>query len=84
LVGEIKVEEKKIQIDYLYYYIHQLSSPLESLFNILIGEERCKKLLYERPSYLQAKKHEKDSLSNYKRIKEKNRDIRSFFNIKIN
>ena len=79
----IYVQENNTPIDYLYYYIHQLQSPLESLFDILIGTERCKKLLYNRSSFLEAKKKEKNDINNQKRIKDKNQDIRSFFGIKI-
>ena len=75
----IYVQENNTPIDYLYYYIHQLQSPLESLFDILIGPERCKKLLYNRVSFIEAKKKEKNDISNHKRIKDKNQDIRSFF-----
>jgi DNA polymerase delta subunit 1 len=74
-------EENYIQIDVLYYYIHQLSSPIETIMNIIVGEEKCKKLLYECPSYLEAKKREKETIANFKRKKEGNRDIRSFFTV---
>jgi DNA polymerase delta subunit 1 len=79
----VYVEEKKIPIDYLYYFEHQLSSPLETLLEILVGERECKKILYESPEFLDAKKREKAYVAEAKRIKEGNRDIRSFFTIKL-
>jgi DNA polymerase delta subunit 1 len=74
------VIENKIPIDYLYYLEHQLKVPLETIFNILIGTERCKKL-FSRDSYIKAKKREQLSIGEAKRIREGNKDIRSFFGI---
>jgi DNA polymerase delta subunit 1 len=75
----VYVQENKIPIDSMYYYIHQLASPMENILKFIIGEEPCKKLLYECKSYLDAKKKEKQALGDYKRIKDGNKDIRSFF-----
>ena len=74
----VYVVENKIPIDYLYYFEHQLKSPLEALFNILLGQAECKKL-FERKSVTIAKKREKEIISDAKRIKERNKDIRDFF-----
>ena len=79
----VYVIENKIPIDSLYYLEHQLKSPIETIFNVILGEEKCKKMIYERKSYLDAKKYEKEVISDAKRIKEKNKDIRTFFTIKI-
>jgi DNA polymerase delta subunit 1 len=76
------VIENNVPIDYLYYYIHQLQSPLDQLFEILIGKEKTKELLLGRKSYLDAKKNEKIMIGDAKRKKEKNKDIRGFFQIK--
>jgi DNA polymerase elongation subunit (family B) len=72
-----------IPIDNLYYFDHQLSSPIENIMGIIIGQERCKKLLYENPSYKDAVKREKIAVSDHKRKSEKNMDIRNFFTIKL-
>jgi DNA polymerase elongation subunit (family B) len=72
------VVEHRVPIDYYYYFVHQLHNPLENLFNILLGEKECKKLL-NRPSVIEAKKKEKVLLGDSKRIKEGNKDIRTFF-----
>jgi len=77
------VQENNIPIDSLYYFDHQISSPIETIMNIILGEEECKKLLYKHPGYLEAKKREKNALAEYKRKKEGNRDIRNFFTIKM-
>ena len=79
----VYVEENKIPIDYLYYFEHQLLGPIENIFSVILGEERCKKMLYQRKSYIEAKKREKAYISQQKRIKEGNRDIRTFFTVKI-
>jgi len=79
----VYVEQNKIPIDTLYYFDHQLVSPVENILNVIIGEERCKKLLYGNDNYLNAKKQEKKCMAEHKRIKEGNRDIRSFFNVKV-
>jgi len=75
------VLEKGVPIDTLYYLEHQLRSPLETIFNILLGETECKKL-FERKSFLDAKRREKVSIGEAKRKKEGNADIRGFFKIK--
>ena len=75
------VVENNIPIDCLYYLEHQLQSPLETIFEILLGKEQCKEMIYNRPDYLKAKKSEKQSICDAKRIKEKNHDIRNFFNV---
>jgi len=74
------VIDNKVPIDYLYYLEHQLKVPLETIFDILIGKERCKKL-FSRDSYIKAKKREQISIGEAKRIREGNKDIRSFFGI---
>ena len=77
------VTQNNVPIDTLYYYEHQLISPIENILSIVLGEEKCKKLLYEHPSYLEAKKKEKNQIAEQKRIKDGNKDIRSFFTIKV-
>ena len=77
------VIEKNIPIDCLYYFDHQISSPLETILSIIIGPEKCHDLLYKNKWYLEAKKREKNALAEYKRKKEGNRDIRNFFTIKM-
>jgi hypothetical protein len=72
-----------IPIDNLYYFDHQLSSPIENIMGIIIGQERCKKLLYENPNYKDAVKREKIAVADHKRKSEKNMDIRNFFTIKL-
>ena len=70
----------KLNIDTLYYLEHQLKNPLKTIFDILLGEEECNKL-FQRTSLIEAKKREKVSIGDAKRKNEKNKDIRSFFNI---
>jgi hypothetical protein len=43
-----------------------------------LGEKECDKL-FNRPSMVKAKQREKISIGEAKRVKEKNKDIRSFF-----
>ena len=66
------VVENNIAIDYLYYLEHQLRVPLETIFDILLGDS---KVLFNRKSF-------RDLEGEAKRIREKNKDIRSFFNVK--
>jgi DNA polymerase elongation subunit (family B) len=77
------VVQNNIPIDCLYYLEHQLKNPLKTIFDILLGELKCNEM-FNRKSLLEAKKREKVSIAEAKRIKEKNKDIRSFFNISIN
>jgi DNA polymerase delta subunit 1 len=72
------VIEHDIPIDKLYYLEHQLKNPLKTIFDILLGELKCNEM-FNRPSLIKAKKEEKNSIYNAKRIKENNQDIRSFF-----
>jgi DNA polymerase elongation subunit (family B) len=74
----VYVMENNLPIDTLYYLEHQLKSPLETIFNILLGKERCK-ALFERKAFVDAKRREKISIGESKRKKEGNKDIRSFF-----
>jgi len=74
--------ENNVPIDNLYYLEHQLKNPLKTIFDILLGEVECEKM-FNRPSFLEAKKKEKNTIAEAKRIKEKNKDIRTFFTIKI-
>jgi len=76
------VLENNIPIDNLYYLEHQLKNPLKTIFDILIGTEKCEKM-FNRESFLEAKKKEKNTIAEAKRIKEKNKDIRTFFTIKV-
>ena len=76
------VISNNLTIDYYYYFLHQLHNPLENLFNIILGESECKKLL-NRPCLIDAKKKEKISIGDFKRKKEGNKDIRQFFNVTI-
>jgi DNA polymerase delta subunit 1 len=76
------VEENGVPIDYLYYYEHQLLAPIENIFNIILGEEKCKQILYQRKTYIDAKKREKSQIAEQKRIREGNKDIRNYFNTK--
>jgi DNA polymerase elongation subunit (family B) len=76
------VIENNLIVDYYYYFLHQLHNPLENLFNIIIGETDCKQLL-NRPCLVEAKKKEKILAGETKRIKEGNKDIRTFFNVKL-
>jgi DNA polymerase elongation subunit (family B) len=73
------VLEHKLPIDYLYYLEHQLRSPLETIFEILLGKEKCK-IMFDRKSLTDAKKREKISIGEEKRKRENNTDIRCFFN----
>ena len=66
------VVENNIAIDYLYYLEHQLRVPLETIFDILLGDSN---VLFNRKSF-------KNLEGEAKRIREKNKDIRSFFNVK--
>ena len=77
------VVQNNIPIDCLYYLEHQLKNPLKTIFDILLGELKCNEM-FNRKSLLEAKKREKISIAEAKRIKEKNQDIRSFFNINLN
>lgn len=72
----------KIPIDTLYYLEHQLKNPLKTIFDILLGELKCLQM-FNRESFINAKKREKVGAAEQKRIKEGNKDIRSFFTIKI-
>ena len=76
------VIENNVPIDNLYYLEHQLKNPLKTIFDILLGEVECEKM-FNRPSFLEAKKKEKNTIAEAKRVKEKNKDIRTFFTIKI-
>jgi DNA polymerase delta subunit 1 len=76
----VYVVENNISIDSLYYLDHQVRSPLETIFDIIIGPEECKKM-FERKSLLDAKKREKISIGDAKRKKDNNKDIRSFFKL---
>jgi DNA polymerase delta subunit 1 len=58
------VVEYGVPIDYYYYFVHQLHNPLENLFNILLGEKECKKLL-NRPSVIEAKKKGESSIGRF-------------------
>jgi len=78
----VYAEENNLKIDSLYYLEHQLRSPIETIFNILLGEEKCKQL-FNRKSLVTAKRKEQDNINNAKRIKENNHDIRNFFQVKI-
>ena len=73
------VIEHKLPIDTLYYLDHQLKNPLKTIFDILLGELECNKM-FNRKSLIDAKNREKISIGNNRRIKEKNKDIRQFFN----
>ena len=76
------VIENKIPIDSLYYLEHQLKNPLKTIFDILLGVEKCEKL-FDRKSLQDAKAREKATIADAKRIKDKNHDIRTFFSIKL-
>jgi len=67
------VIQNNIQIDYLYYLEHQLKVPLETIFDILLGDS---KVLFNRKSF-------KILQGELKRISEGNKDIRNYFNLKI-
>jgi len=84
------VIENNIPIDTLYYLDHQLKNPLKTIFDILLGELKCKEMIYNRKSYIKAKKEEKEQIEIQKRIdakikgdeyriKNNNKDIRTFF-----
>jgi len=84
------VIENNIPIDTLYYLDHQLKNPLKTIFDILLGELKCKEMIYNRKSYIKAKKEEKEEIEIQKRIdakikgdeyrvKNNNKDIRTFF-----
>jgi len=72
------VVQNNIPIDTLYYLEHQLKNPLKTIFDILLGELKCNEM-FNRPSFIKAKKEEQQSIHEAKRIKENNHDIRSFF-----
>ncbi len=72
------VIENNVKIDTLYYLEHQLKNPLKTIFDILLGELKCEEM-FNRPSLIKAKQREKISIGEAKRVKEKNKDIRSFF-----
>jgi DNA polymerase delta subunit 1 len=76
------VIENNIPIDNLYYLEHQLKNPLKTIFDILLGADGCEKL-FNRQSLIDAKKREQSSIGDAKRKKEKNKDIRNFFPIKL-
>jgi DNA polymerase elongation subunit (family B) len=76
------VLEHNIPIDTLYYLEHQLKNPLKTIFDILLGETKCEQM-FQRPSLLKAKQREKLSIGEAKRKKENNKDIRSFFRLKV-
>ena len=78
---EYVVENKK-PIDTLYYLEHQLKNPLKTIFDILLGPVRCEQL-FQRKSLINAKQRERESIADNKRIKDRNKDIRNFFSIKI-
>jgi hypothetical protein len=84
------VIQNGIPIDTLYYLDHQLKNPLKTIFDILLGELKCKEMIYNRKSYIKAKKEEKEEIEIQKRIdakikgdeyrvKNNNKDIRTFF-----
>jgi len=77
------VMANNLPIDTLYYLEHQLKNPLKTIFDILLGPDRCEKL-FQRKSLMDAKSREKGSIAEAKRVKERNKDIRSFFGIKVN
>jgi len=70
--------ENRVPIDTLYYLEHQLKNPLKTIFDILLGPDRCEKL-FQRKSLTDAKQREQQSIAEAKRIKDGNKDIRSFF-----
>jgi DNA polymerase delta subunit 1 len=72
------VVENNLPIDTLYYLEHQLTNPLKTIFDILLGEIKCNEM-FNRPSLIKAKKEEKQSMHEAKRIKENNHDIRNFY-----
>ena len=76
------VIENNIPVDTLYYLEHQLKNPLKTIFDILLGPEECKKM-FERKSFIDAKRREKISIGEAKRKKEGNNDIRNFFTVKV-
>jgi DNA polymerase elongation subunit (family B) len=76
------VIQNNLNIDNLYYLEHQLKNPLKTIFDILIGSSECEKM-FQRPTLIEAKRKEKISMGDAKRKKENNKDIRSFFTIKV-
>jgi len=76
------VMDKGIPIDTLYYLEHQLKNPLKTIFDILLGELQCNEM-FNRKSFIEAKKQEKQSIAEAKRIKEGNQDIRNFFKVNV-
>ena len=76
------VIENNIPVDTLYYLEHQLKNPLKTIFDILLGPEKCKEL-FQRKSFIDAKRREKISIGEAKRKKEGNNDIRNFFTVKV-
>jgi len=72
------VVENNVPVDTLYYLEHQLKNPLKTIFDILLGELKCSEM-FNRKSFLDAKRREKISIGEAKRKKEGNRDIRTFF-----
>ena len=76
------VVQNNLNIDNLYYLEHQLKNPLKTIFDILIGSTECENM-FQRPSLIEAKRKEKISMGDAKRKKEKNKDIRNFFTIKV-
>jgi DNA polymerase elongation subunit (family B) len=76
------VIENNLPIDTLYYLEHQLKNPLKTIFDILLSESECEKM-FQRESMVEAKRKEKIAASDAKRKNEKNKDIRSFFTVKV-
>ena len=74
--------EHNIPIDSLYYLDHQLKNPIKTIFDILLGELKCEEM-FNRPSLIKAKQREKVNQGEAKRKLEGNKDIRSFFTVKI-
>jgi hypothetical protein len=71
-----------VPIDNLYYLEHQLKNPLKTIFDIVLGELKCQEL-FNRPSITKAKQREKIMIAEAKRKTEGNRDIRTFFTVKL-
>jgi DNA polymerase elongation subunit (family B) len=63
------VVENNVRIDYLYYLEHQLKVPLETIFDIILGDS---KVLFNRKSFKELK-------GDLVRTQLKNRDIRNYF-----
>ena len=72
------VIQNNLPIDTLYYLEHQLKNPLKTIFDILLGTTKCDEL-FNRKSFLDAKRREKASIGEVKRKTEGNKDIRSFY-----